>query len=80
MFGNLINFVSPVKVSSDNVVVGAITQFKGMEASIQEYSASGKALEYGLQLNTLFIGTGYNDNVRIPLDYGSDMYEIKEKD
>ena len=80
LFGNLINFVSPIKVSSDNVVVGAITQFKGMEASIQEYSASGKALEYGIKLNNLFLGTGYNDNIRIPLDYGSDMYEIKEKE
>lgn len=79
MFGNLINFVSPIKVNSDNVVVGAITQFKGMEASIQEYSASGKALEYGIKLNNLFLGTGYNDNIRIPLDYGSDMYEITEK-
>jgi alpha-galactosidase len=80
MFGNLINFVSPIKVSSDNVVVNAISQFKGMEASIQEYSASGKALEYGIKLNSLFIGTGYNDNIRIPLDYGSDMYEITEKE
>ena len=80
MFGNLINFVSPIKVSSDNVVVNAISQFKGMEASIQEYIASGKALEYGIKLNSLFIGTGYNDNIRIPLDYGSDMYEITEKE
>ena len=32
----------------------------------------------GIGLNPLFLGTGYNDSVRIPLDYGSDMYEIRE--
>ena len=55
-----------------------ISKFKGMEASIQEYQASGIALKEGICLNPLFLGTGYNDNIRIPLDYGSDMYEIKE--
>ena len=79
IFGNLINFVTPIKVNSENKIVETITKFKGMEASIQEYSASGKALEYGIQLNALFLGTGYNDNIRIPLDYGSDMYEVYKK-
>ena len=78
MFGNLINFVSPIKLNAEGKLVEAIGKFKGMEASIQEYKASGKALEYGLQLNSLFIGTGYNDNIRIPLDFGSDMYEVFE--
>lgn len=79
MFGRLINFVTPVKVDHESAIVETITKLKGMEASIQTYEASGKALEYGIYLNTLFIGTGYNDNIRIPLDFGSDMYEIEEK-
>lgn len=78
-FGNLINFITPIKVNADSKIMETITQFKGMEASIQEYTASGKALEYGIQLNSLFLGTGLNDNIRIPLDYGSDMYEVVKK-
>jgi hypothetical protein len=78
MFGNLINFVTPIKVNADSKLVEMITKFKGMEASIQDYEASGKALRSGIYLNNLFEGTGYNSNIRIPLDFGSDMYEVKE--
>ena len=77
-FGNLVNFVTPVKVNAEGKLMETISKFKGMEASIQEYQASGIALKEGICLNPLFLGTGYNDNIRIPLDYGSDMYEIKE--
>ena len=47
--------------------------------SNQEYFASGQALKQGICLDPLYLGTGYNENVRIPLDNGSDMCEIKEK-
>lgn len=77
-FGNLVNFVTPVKVNAEGKLMETVSKFKGMEASIQEYKASGIALKEGVCLNPLFLGTGYNDNIRIPLDYGSDMYEIKE--
>ncbi|MBQ6334574.1 MAG: alpha-galactosidase [Erysipelotrichaceae bacterium] len=78
-FGNLVNFVTPVKVNADGPLMDRISRVKGMDASLQEYEASGAALKEGICLNPLFLGTGYNDNIRIPLDYGSDMYEIKEK-
>ena len=77
-FGNLVNFVSPVKINGEGHIMTAISKLKGMEASFQEYTASGAALKEGICLNPLFLGTGYNDKIRIPLDYGSDMYEIKE--
>ena len=77
-FGNLVNFVSPVKINGEGHIMTAISKLKGMEASFQEYSASGAALKEGVCLNPLFLGSGYNDKIRIPLDYGSDMYEIKE--
>ena len=77
-FGNLINFVTPVKVNSESKIIDVLTDIKGMEASLQEYTASGAALKEGICLEPLFLGTGYNEYIRIPLDYGSDMYEIKE--
>ena len=77
-FGNLVNFVTPVKVNAEGKLMEFVSGIKGMEASFQEYKASGLALKEGICLNPLFLGTGYNNNIRIPLDYGSDMYEIKE--
>ena len=77
-FGNLVNFVTPVKVNAQGRLMETISRFNGMESPLQEYEASGVALKEGICLNPLFLGTGYNDNIRIPLDYGSDMYEIKE--
>ena len=77
-FGHLINFVSPIKLNSEGKIVDTLSKIRGMEASIQTYEASGAALKSGIYLNNLFLGTGYNDNIRIPLDYGSDMYEVKE--
>jgi len=78
-FGNLINFVTPVKVNADGKLVELISKYRGLEANIQKYEASGAALEDGIILDPLFLGTGYNESIRIPLDYGSDMYLIKEK-
>ena len=80
MFGNLVNFILPIKVNSDSKLMEMVTQLKGIEASLQTYEASGAALKSGIYLNPLFIGTGYNKNIRIPLDYGSDMYEIQKKE
>ncbi len=79
MFGNLVNFITPVKVNSEGKLMDTISKLKGLEASFQEYSASGSALKEGICLNPLFLGSGYNKDIRIPLDYGSDMYEIREK-
>ena len=77
-FGHLVNFVSPVKLKTDGKIFRSIAWVKGLDASAQTYQASGAALDDGIVLNTLFIGTGHNEDIRLPLDYGSDMYEIKE--
>ena len=49
------------------------------ESNQQEYEASGAALKEGILLEPLCLGTGYNEKIRIPLDYGSDMYVITKK-
>ena len=77
-FGHLLNYVSPIKLDGNGHIITAVSKRKGMEAANQYYTASGAALKSGIYLNTLFLGTGYNKNIRIPLDYGSDMYEIRE--
>lgn len=77
-FGNLINFILPVKVNAEGKLMETVGKVKGLDANTQKYTASAAALKEGIYLNNLFLGTGYNKNIRIPLDYGCDMYEIKE--
>ena len=77
-FGNLINYLLPIKINSEGVIVNEVSKRVAMNSAIQEYKASGAALKSGIQLNTLYLGTGYNDKLRLPLDFGSDIYLIKE--
>ena len=79
-FGNLINFVLPVKVNANGIIVNEVSKYKGMTYSGKTLTCSNKALEAGIPLDNLFEGTGYNDRIRLPLDYGSEMYLIKEKE
>ena len=39
--------------------------------------ATGRALSEGVPLHTRFIGTGYNKDIRMLGDFGSDLYYIK---
>ena len=78
-FGQLINHTLPVKVNANGILVKEVGKRKGMEAAKQEYHASGNALSQGIPLSNLFLGTGYNKDLRLPPDFGSDMYLIKEK-
>ena len=44
----------------------------------QHYEASGAALKEGILLDPIYLGSGYNSHIRIPLDYGCDMYLIQQ--
>ena len=75
-FGHLINFVTPIKVNADGLVVREAAKRLGMEVPSEEYEASANCLEQGIILNNTFLGTGYNPKIKLPCDYGSDMYII----
>ena len=77
-FGNLINYLLPIKVNSEGILVNGVSKRFAMNSAKQNYHASGSALRSGILLNSLFLGTGYNEKLRLPLDFGSDMYLIKE--
>ena len=79
-FGNLINYILPVRVNARGILVNEVGKRKGIEKPSEVYEASGSALAGGIALNTLYLGTGYNEELRLPLDYCSDMYLIKEKE
>ena len=80
VFGHLINYITPVKVDGNGHIMTAVSKRKGMDAAEQVYHAGGSALKSGIYLNSLFLGTGYNKQIRLPLDYGSDMYQITKEE
>ena len=60
-----------------NVVLAYLVRAEGSALHAGIGTMSGCVLN--IILDPLFLGTGYNESIRIPLDYGSDMYLIKEK-
>ena len=40
---------------------------------------SGSALNYGIQLNTVYNGSGYNKDIRVPQDFGAELFFIEKE-
>ena len=79
MFGQLIEQVLPIKVNAKGLLVREAGKHLGLDSGKQHYEASGKALRAGIGLNNVFNGAGYNENIRVPGDFGSEMYLIKDR-
>jgi alpha-galactosidase len=78
-FGSLINFVSPVHLKSDGLIINAISKRRGLDSEKDSGLVSGAALgSGGFALSEEWAGTGYNDHVRFLGDFGGRVYLIEE--
>ncbi len=77
-FGSLINHILPFKIKPDGFIIRTVDKFFQMTDCVEEFTATGKVLNEGIRLNTQFIGTGYNKNVRMTGDFGSNLYFIHQ--
>ena len=78
-FGDLINQISPVKMKADGVVHTMVSNHYMFEQKTDSFEAGGDELMYaGYRLPNQFIGTGYNEQIRLLGDFGSRLYHIKE--
>ena len=79
-FGNLINTVVPIHVKQDSVIHNAIAHFVKIDGAYEEHSMYADAMMYaGVRLKQPFSGTGYNEDIYMLRDFGSNMYfMIKE--
>ena len=78
-FGNLVKHVAPVDLNPNGVVLRVADRFLTMPDGEQSFRCSGAALRSGVMLLPLFRGTGYDQNQRTQLDYGSNIYVIEEE-
>ena len=79
-FGSLIKHISPIPLKSDGFILRTVDRHFSMTDGGEEYFASGKALKAGISLAMQYEGTGYNNNLRMLGDFGSDIYIIEELD
>ena len=77
-FGPLINHIAPVRINTDGALLRTVDRHFSMVDGHESYTCFGDVLNFGINLEMQFEGTGYNDKVRLLGDFGSNLYVIKE--
>ena len=77
-FGPLINHISPVRIKADGMLLRTVDKHFSLTDGHESYTCYGDALNFGMNLEMQFEGSGYNEKIRLLGDYGSNLYLIKE--
>jgi alpha-galactosidase len=77
-FGELIKHVTPVKLNPHGAILTTVNKFYTMKDASEKFSATGMMLAMGVPLKSQFMGSGYNENIRLLGDFGSTLYKIEE--
>ena len=79
-FGSLIKHITPIYLHPDGIILRLIDRHYSMTDGVEQYSCSGRALRSGINLQMQYEGTGYNGNLRMLGDFGSNLYMILESE
>ena len=77
-FGPLINHIAPIKIKTEGALLRTVDRHFSMVDGHESYTCYGDVLNFGINLEMQFMGTGYNEKVRLLGDFGSNLYVIKE--
>ena len=78
IFGDLINTVSPVHIKDGSVPQDVIAKFYKPEGEKESYYLRGSAIcRRGVSLKQAYVGTGFNDKVRVFQDFTSRTYYME---
>jgi alpha-galactosidase len=77
-FGGLLKHVSPVELNPDGFLLRQANRHYSLADCVEAYQSSATALSFGIPLNNQFTGTGYNENIRMLGDFGSNLYIIEQ--
>ena len=78
-FGGLLKHILPVHLNADGFILRTANKYYGMPDGRETYTASGAMLDEGINLAMQYEGSGYNVELRLLGDYGSNLYLIREK-
>ncbi|MEN6563219.1 MAG: alpha-galactosidase [Christensenella sp.] len=76
-FGGLLNFLLPVMINPNGPILRWIDRLYALTDCVETYQANGRTLMQGVHLNNQFIGTGYNGQIRMLGDFGSNLFAIQ---
>jgi alpha-galactosidase len=74
--GGLVSQLLPFSINPNGFLFRWIDRLYALLDGVEAYEASGQTLMRGVHLNNQFVGTGYNQNIRILADFGSNLYSI----
>ncbi len=79
IFGSLINTATPVHVKQDSALHNVISKVMKLDGETEDVTAFGDSLMYGgVQLAPAFVGTGFNEKVRVHTDFSSRLYFMEQ--
>lgn len=79
-FGDLVKHILPVNLNPDGFILRTANKVYALKDCVEKYEGQGKLLESGILLNNQYMGTGYNEQIRLLGDYGSSLYLVQRLD
>lgn len=79
-FGGLLKHILPIHLNAEGFIIRMADRYYGMKDGSESYTASGAMLSEGINLAMQYEGSGYNTNIRVLGDFGSNLYKIEEKE
>lgn len=79
-FGALVKHIAPVNLDPNGVVLRTVDHRYAMDDAVESFLASGAALDAGVALTSLFLGTGYDKALRVQGDMSSYVYVAEAED
>ncbi|NLO83892.1 MAG: alpha-galactosidase [Clostridiales bacterium] len=73
-FGGLVKHILPITLNPDGIILRIANQFFCLTDCVEAYTAYGQTLMDGVLLNNQFVGSYYNDKIRLLGDGGSSLY------
>ena len=77
-FGGLVNHLLPFPINPNGMLFRWADRLYALKDCVETYTASGKTLLQGVHLHKQFVATGYNEQIRMLGDFGSNLYAIEE--
>ncbi|MBR0353297.1 MAG: alpha-galactosidase [Oscillospiraceae bacterium] len=78
-FGGLLKHILPIELDPEGRVLRTADRHYKMYDGKTEAVCSGRALRAGIPLGKRFSGTGYDKDLRVQGDFGSNLFEIKKQ-
>ncbi len=73
-FGGLVKHLLPVELNPEGLLLRTANKFYAMKDCVEQYEGNGAMFASGVLLNNQYMGTGYNEHIRLMGDFGSNLY------